>query len=98
MQFSFPKLAWSETVFDRLLKAIKDGIEKADYDSGWIAAPTGGIFSHSLGVIPTEIWVYESDNSDGSAFSQILPTSVTRTGITITATKAYCRARANKGG
>ncbi len=95
MQFSFPKLAWSEKIFDMLLKAIKSSVEKHDFDSGWIKTPSNKVISYPLQRLPVEVFCYASDNSDGSGFSVDAYTSVTSSSITIAGAKKYCRVAVN---
>lgn len=97
MQFSFPKVAWDPNLFDRLLKSIKASDEKADFDTGWIVRPTSNLVTHNLGVLPSELWVYNSANVDGSSFAPDAYSAVTRTTLTLSGSGAYIRVRMNKG-
>lgn len=91
MQFSFPKIAWSADVFDKLLKSIKDSIEKHDYDSGWIKTPSDKKIKHNLNALPVEIFVQSADNLSGSDFVPDTFTFANKTSVTINGAKAYCR-------
>lgn len=87
----------SQANWDKMLKDNKQSHEGADYDSGWIATPSNKIVRHNLGVIPSEIHVFSSANSQGNPFAQDTFTSCDRTNITITGPSAYCRVRIQKG-
>lgn len=97
MQFQFSLQPFIPEIFGKLLKAIAAGIEKADFDSGWIAAPTGNVVKHTLGQLPSEVWVYKSASSTGEGFSPDAYTSITRTTVTVSGAGAYYRIRMNKG-
>lgn len=104
MQFNFPKHEFSASVFDRLLKSIKDSVEKDDWttveaggdENGWIATPSNKTFIHNLGYIPRSVEVQASDQPDGSDFASDTYTSCTKTQIVITGPSAYCRVRLNR--
>lgn len=87
----------SQANWDKMVKLNKLAHESADFDSGWIATPSSKVIRHNLGVIPSEIHVYSSANSQGDPFAQDTFTSCDRTNITITGPSAFCRVRINKG-
>jgi hypothetical protein len=90
-QFAMPKGPMNQANWDKTLKAVKNAVEKADYDSGWIALPSDGVITHNLSVLPAFVVVYEANASDGEGFSPGTFTSVTRTTITVSSSKPYVR-------
>lgn len=98
MLFSFAKGPFSDTIWPKFVSAVKASIEKADWDSGVIPTPSDKIVKHPLGQLPAEVWVYASDNADGSSFDSDTWTACTTTQITVTGPKAFCRVRMRLGG
>lgn len=84
--------------WDKLLRVAKQAIEKADFDSGWIATPSAKVIKHNLGVLPSEVWVYASASSSGTDFQSDTFTLCGRTNITVNGALGFCRVRMNKGG
>ena len=83
--------------WDKFIKAAKQAIEGADFDTGWIATPSSKIIKHNLGVVPSETYVYSSASKTGEPHASDTFTSCDRTNITITGPSAYCRVRMKKG-
>ncbi len=90
-KLSFGKMPFGEAAWDKFQSAVRNAIEKADYDSGWVAVPANSTLKHNLGVLPAFVVVYESDAADGEGYSNGSFTSVTRSTITVSGAKPYVR-------
>lgn len=80
-------------VMGRLMRDIKDAIEKWDLNDG-VEAATGSK-THRLGITPGLVIIQVSDDPKMADYEQINPTSVTSTVITYTTAKAYVRVLAD---
>ncbi len=95
MKLTIPNVAkLDEKVMGRLMRSIKDAIEKWDLDDGWEAAT--GSKAHRLGIIPSFVVIKASDDPKGASYEQINPTAVTSTTITYSTAKAYVQVLAEK--
>lgn len=94
MKFSMPNIdKFDRGTIGRLMKAVRDSVEKWDLDDGWETAT--GSKKHRLGVVPG--WVIIQASDDPSAgYVQIHPDSVTLTEITYTTALAQVRVLAEK--
>lgn len=93
--------AFGPNLGPKIAQALKFGVEDHDYDSakvlgGWVAAPSGNVFTHNLGVLPDRVQVQHSSNADGSSYVTQHPTAVTSSTITVTGTAGYYRVIADK--
>lgn len=80
-------------VMGRLLRDIKDAIEKWDLNDG-IEQATGSK-THRLGITPQLVTIHVSDDPKMASYEQINPDTVTPTVITYTTAKAYVRVLAD---
>lgn len=90
----FANLIFKNT--SKLYEGLKKAIEGWDYNSGWTAKPTGGVFNHGLTSLPLDVRVQGSDSADGRDYVQENATSVTATTVTVGGAKAYYRVLANR--
>lgn len=80
----------------KVYAALRDAVGGYDYNSGWQASPTGGIFYHGLSTLPSFVQVQGSNSVDGSAYVTEHPTSVTTSQVVIGGARAYYRVLANR--
>ena len=83
--------------WDKMVKAAKQAIEGADFDTGWITTPASKVITHNLGVVPSETYVYSSASPTGEPHASDTFTACDRNTITINGPSAYCRVRIKKG-
>ncbi len=96
MEFKFPHAAFEPRHWPRFLNAVKDSVEKTDFDSGFVSNPGDLVFVHALGVIPRIVHVQTSANQDGENFIPDTFTAINSQTITVTGTRAYTRVQLNK--
>jgi len=94
MKLNLNKADWVNS--DRAYSATKSAVEKNDFDSGWKATPSDKIVKHDLGVLPRFVLVFASDSANGDSYSSDAFMACTKTQVTITGPKAYCRVLAEK--
>ena len=103
MEFKFSLQTWSQDVFAKLLTAIRDAIQKFDFDSNtqangrWLAVPGDKIVHHNLGVQPSFVCAQLADDAEGSnACFTTWRALVRSTGTIEAGTRTHCRVLMNK--
>lgn len=80
----------------KVYAALKKSIERHDYDSGWVATPAGGVFTHNLGTLPNKTRVRYSANADGNPYAEQSAVVVTPSQITTPGTAGFYRVTADR--
>lgn len=98
-EHKFPAAPFNAKSYPRMIAATKAAIETADDDSGWLptASLPSKVYTHNLNVVPSEVYVYTSDDPNGVGFQPDTYTNCNRSSITVAGTLAYTRVRINKG-
>lgn len=93
----FPPAPFNDKAWPQFVNQNRNAHISADYDSGWQPTAAGKTVTHNLGVVPSEVWVYASDDPQGNGFQPDTYTNANRTQVTINGALAYYRVRINKG-
>jgi hypothetical protein len=80
----------------KLLANLRKAIQGHDFDPGWTAAPPNLTFKHKLGVVPTTVHVYGSNNKNGENYTALTGHTVDANTITVSGGYAYYRPLANR--
>jgi hypothetical protein len=86
--------AFNPDDWPKFLSAVKDSLEKWEFDSGWIANPSVGVATsvrHRMGRTPGFAQLQVSDDSRGSAWQTMEFTSVDDTEVDFLSNSPYIR-------